>query len=112
MEASFEAVKVSKTEVQLVPKARSTIRPYIYLLVPPITLWLIGNFLRYLEFAMPPLLWASLWGIIVAISFTVFLLNVPIKFNVAGLSKESSSIAIGSIIGLVIFLSVLTISNW
>lgn len=108
----FEAIKTSKSEVPLVRKVPSKIRPYIYLLAPPITLWLIGNLLRYFGLAVPSLLWASLWGIIVALSLTVFLYNAPIRFNVANLGKGLSSIAIGSIIGLVIFLSLLLISNW
>jgi len=108
----FEAIRTSKPEDSLVRKTPSKIHPYIYLLVPPILLWISGNLLRYFELMIPPIYWASLWGIIMTLSTAMFMYSAPIKFKIATMSRLTSSIALGLIIGLMIFLSLLLVHNW
>jgi len=107
-----EAIRISKPEDSLVRKTPSKIHPYIYLLVPPVLLWISGNLLRYFELVIPPIYWASLWGIIMTLSTATFMYSAPIKFKIATMGKLASSIALGLIIGLMIFLSLLLIYNW
>lgn len=95
-----EAVKDFKQEAPShLRRAPSKVRPLIYLLVPPIMLWIIGNLASYFEFLIHPLVWALLWCVTATFSIATAMYTAPIKFKVASLGKAGSSIFIGSVIG-------------
>lgn len=99
-----EAVKDFKQGSPSQPRrVPSKIRPLIYLLVPPIMLWIIGNLASYCEFLIQPLVWAFLWGVTATFSIATSMYVAPIKFKVASLGKAGSSIFIGSVIGTMMF---------
>jgi len=60
----FEAIKIFKSEAMLPHKTPSRAIPYIYLLLPSVTLWLIGSLARYSGLVIPTLSWTFLWGAI------------------------------------------------
>jgi len=107
----FEAIKTSTPEGISVRKNPTKIRSFIYLLAPPFMLWIFRNLAHYFELAISPLLWASLWSVVTALSITAFMHTAPIKFKIANSGKSASSIilgvTIGIIIGTIVFLSYL-----
>lgn len=98
----FDAIKTSTREGISVHKTPTKIRPYIYLLAPPFMLWIFTNLAHYFELAISPLLWASLWGVITALSITAFMYTAPIKFKIANSGKSASSIILGATIGIIV----------
>ena len=99
-----EAIKVHKTEAPLIRRAPSKIHSYIYLLVPPITLWIIESLVYRFGLTIPPLFTASLWGATTTFSFTAYIYTAPIKFKIDNLGRLGSSLILGSLIGLTVFL--------
>ena len=100
--ACVEAIKIHKAEAPLIRKAPSKILPYIYFLVPFIILLMIEN-LRGFELA-PPLFKATLWGVTVTFSSTAFVYTAPIKFKINNLGRLESSLILGALLGLPVFL--------
>ena len=98
-----EAIEVHKAEAPLIRKAPSKILPYIYFLVPLIILLMIENFVRGFV-TIPPLFKATLWGVTVTFSFVAGVYTAPIKFKIDNLSRLGSSLILGSLIGLTVFL--------
>jgi len=99
-----EAIKVHKAEAPLIRKAPSKILPYFYFLVPLIILLMIESFIRGFELAIPPLFKATLWGVTATFSFAAFIYTAPIKFKIDNLGRLGSSLVLGSLIGLPVFL--------
>jgi len=102
--ACVEAIKIHKAETPLIRKAPSKILPYIYFSVPLIILLIIENFVRGLELATPPLFKATLWGVTITFSSTAFVYTAPIRFKINKLGRLESSLILGSLIGLPVFL--------
>jgi len=99
-----DAIQIHKIEAPIVRKAPSKIHPYIYLLVPPITLWVIENLLHHFELTIPALFNAPLWGVTATFSLTAFVDTAPIKFKIDNLSRFTSSIIVGLLSGLTVTL--------
>lgn len=99
-----EAIKIHKAEAPLIRKTSSRIHPYIYLLVPPVTLWVIESLVHRFELTIPPLFTASLWGVTVTFSLAAYTYTAPIKFKIDNLGRLGSSLILGLLIGLPIFL--------
>ena len=99
-----EAIQIHKVEAPSIRKAPSKIHPYIYLLVPPITLWVIENLLHHFELTIPPLFKALLWGVTVTFSLTAFVYTAPIKFKTDNLGRLRLSFTLGLLSGLAVTL--------
>jgi len=107
-----EAIKDFRQVAPSQPRrAPSKVRPLIYLLVPPIMLWIIGNLAGYFEFLIQPLAWALLWGVTATFSIATSMYTAPIKFKVASLGKAESSSFIGSVIGTIMFFFYILITS-
>jgi len=85
------------------------IRSLIWLFPIPILLLIIGKLAAYFKFAISPLTWASFWALGTALSITVYLYVAPIRIEIGEFNKKQTAIVIGSIIGLLTFLSVFLI---
>lgn len=99
-----EAIQIHKVEAPSIRKAPSKIHPYIYLLVPPITLWVIEKVLYRFELTIPALFNAPLWGVTATFSLTAFVYTTPIKFKIDNLGRLTSSIIVGLLSGLTVTL--------
>lgn len=73
-----------------------------YLLPLPI-LGFFFMFLRYLGGTLAPLFWAILWGVMAAISLTIFAYGAPVDMRIGNLGRGASSIISGLSIGIIIF---------
>ncbi|MFQ5621591.1 MAG: hypothetical protein ACE5FT_07185 [Candidatus Nanoarchaeia archaeon] len=100
----IKVVEIHKAEAPLIRKAPSKIHPYIYLLVPLITLWIIENLPRHFEMTIPPLFKASLWGVTLTFSLAAYIHTAPIKFKIDNLGRLGSSLIQGLLFGLPVFL--------
>lgn len=99
-----DVIQVHKAEAPSIRKAPSKIHPYIYLLVPPITLWVIEKVLYPFELMIPPLFNALLWGVTTMFSLTAFVYTAPIKFKTDSLSRLRLSFTLGLLSGLTVTL--------
>jgi len=99
-----EVIKIHKAEAPSIHKAPSKIHPYIYLLVPPITLWVIENVLHHSELTIPPLFKALLWGVTATFSLTAFVYTAPINFKIDNLGRLGLSFTLGLLSGLTVSL--------
>jgi len=99
-----DAIQIHKIEAPIVRKAPSKIHPYIYLLVPPITLWVIEKVLYRFELVIPPLFKALLWGVTVTFSLTASVYTAPIKFKTDNLGRLRLSFTLGLLSGLTVTL--------
>jgi hypothetical protein len=112
-EGFVEAVKTVKPEILTEYKKPVRRRkPIIYpvtLLAPLMVLWMIERILSYIGIAIDAFTWSLVWGI------TAFLSGVawtywlpPHRWRVLGLGRLGTSIIMGLIIGIPIFLIMLT----
>jgi len=108
-----KAVKAVKPEVLVEyrkPVTRwkpiiSSIIPFVSLIV----LWAIGYALGCIGVVIDPFAWALVWGITATLSTTVWVYWLPPRrYRILGLGRLGTSIAIGLVIGIPIFLIMLT----
>jgi len=108
-----KAVKAVKPEV-LVEYRKPVTRwkPIIYSIIPFVSLtvlWAIGYALGYIGIVIAPFAWALVWGITATLSTTVWVYWLPPhRYRILGLGRLGTSIAIGLVIGIPIFLMMLT----
>lgn len=112
-EKFVEAIKAVKPEV-LVEYRKPVTRwkPIIYSIIPFVSLtvlWAIGYALGYIGIVIAPFAWALVGGITAALSTTVWVYWLPPhRYRILGLGRLGTSIAIGLVIGIPIFLIMLT----
>ena len=112
-EKFVEAVKTVKPEVLAEYKEPvKRWRPIIYSLIPLIsllTLWAIGYALGCIGVAVDPLTLAVGWGVVAALSTAAWVYWLPPhRYRLLGLGRLGTSIVIGLVIGIPIFLIMLT----
>ena len=108
-----EAVKAVKPEVLI--EYRKPVRrwkPIIYsiILVASFTcLWGVERILSYIGIVIDPFVWALVCGITVTISATAWTYWLPPhRYRILGLGRFGTSVAMGLVIGIPIFLIMLT----
>ncbi len=108
-----EAVKAVKPEVLVGYKEPvRRWRPVIYSLIPLgalLMLWVVGYALRLIDVVIDPFAWALVWGIVAALSTSVWVYWLPpYRYRLLGLGQLGTSVAMGLLIGIPIFLIMLT----
>ena len=76
---------------------------FILFLLPMLTLGFYSALIRSLGGTLDPLLWAILWGAVVAISLTIFAYGVPGEIRISSLDRGASSMVFGLSIGIIVF---------
>jgi len=112
-EKFVEAVKAVKPEVLVgYRKPVTRWKPIIYSIIPfvsLIVLWAIGYALSCIGVVPGPFAWALVWGITATLSTAAWVYWLPPRrYRILGLGRLGASIAIGSAIGIPIFLIMLT----
>lgn len=87
-------------------------RPLIYSMIPLaslIMLWAIGHALGYIGIVIEPFVWALVWGITITLSTAAWVYWLPpYRYRILGLGRLGTSIAIGLVMGIPIFLIMLS----
>jgi hypothetical protein len=87
-------------------------KPLIYSTLPLVSLavlWVIGHFLGWMGIAIDHFTWALVWGITVTLSTAAWVYWLPPhRYRILGLGRLGTSITIGLVIGIPIFLIMLT----
>lgn len=98
----LEGIRISQPAIS---KKRSL--TYIIYLLPPVLLHLVSFSLKTLNIAVHPVLWAIIWGIMVAVSLSLFTYKSPMTVKIWTFDKKSSSAILGIAVGISIFLFLL-----
>jgi len=108
-----EAVKAVKPEVLV--EYRKPVRswkPLIYSLIPLASLMVLGAIeyaLGCIGVVIDPCAWALVWGVVVALSTAAWVYWLPPhRYRILGLGRLGTSVAVGSAIGILVFLIMLT----
>jgi hypothetical protein len=108
-----EAVKTVKPEA--LEEYRKPVRrwkPLIYSTIPLVSLavfWAIGYALRCLGIVIDPFAWALVWGITATLSTAAWAYWLPPhRYRILGLGRLGTSIVIGLVMGIPIFLIMLS----
>lgn len=101
------AIKAVKPEVLVeYRKPARRWRPLIYSMIPLASLmmlWAIGHALGYIGIVIEPFVWALVWGITITLSTAAWAYWLPPhRYRILGLGRLGTSIAIGSVIGMLI----------
>lgn len=87
-------------------------RPIIYSLIPLaslLALWAMGHALDRMGISIDPLAWAVVWGVVAATTTTAWAYWLPPhRYRIWGLGRLGTALAIGLLIGVPIFLMMLT----
>ena len=112
-EEFIRAIKAVKPEV--LTEYREPVRRWkpifysIILLAPLMALWGVGHILSYTGIVIDPFMWALVYGItatIIATAWTYWL--PPHRYRILGLGRLGISVAMGLVIGIPVFLIMLT----
>jgi len=93
--------------IEVLSKTSRTYRPrplFLLYLLPVFVLGFYQTLARHLSLELNPMLWAILWGTIVAISLTIFTYTAPVEMRINNLDKGDSSMFFGLSIGIILFL--------
>jgi hypothetical protein len=109
----IKAVRAVKPEVLVgFRKPVRRWKPLVYSTVPFVSLmvlWTIGYTLGCIGVVIDPFAWALVWGITATLSTTVWVYWLPPhRYRILGLGRFGTFIAIGLVIGIPIFLIMLT----
>jgi len=111
-EEFIEAIKSVKPEVLV--EYRKPLRrwkPLIYSTVPFVSLmvlWVIGYVLGCIGIVIDPFAWALIWGITATLFTTVWVYWLPPhRYRILGLGRLGTSVTIGLLIGIPVFLIML-----
>jgi len=106
------AIKAVKPEVLVeYRKPARRWRPLIYSMIPLASLmmlWAIGHALGYIGIVIEPFVWALVWGITITLSTAAWAYWLPPhRYRILGLGRLGTSIVIGLVMGIPIFLIML-----
>lgn len=90
-------------------KGTIKIYPYLYLLITPLMLFVMGKATEYLKLTIPSWNWALVWASGMTLSVIAYFHDARVQIRIGKLKRGQTSLVIGLIIWLTTFLSALLI---
>ena len=90
-------------------KPMSIALPLLYIVFVPTVMFIATIIARHFHLLIPPLAWALAWATGITFSFIAYINSSPVPIKIGRFSQKQSSIIIGLIMGVIIFLSTLAI---
>lgn len=103
---------INNLKVEVIPKREKPLSrtlPLLYIFFAPIVMFIITVIAGYFHLLINPPVWALAWAICITFSFIAYTNSSPAPIRIGRFSKKQSSIIIGSIMGALVFLSILAI---
>jgi len=107
-----QTISSLKTEVAPIrEKPISKVLPFLYLFFPATVMFIVTIIAKHFYLPIPPLVWALAWAICITFSFIAYINSSPVQIKIGRFSQKQSSITIGLIMGVIMFLSILAITQ-
>lgn len=99
-----------KTGIILIKeKPISRALPLLYIFFIPTVMFIATIIARHFHLLIPPLAWALAWATGITFSFIAYNNSLPVPIKIGRFSQKQSSIIIGVIMGVIMFVSILAI---